>query len=1076
MRSSGESSQCGERQRTPIESVRPMDKPCVESDVDEVKGVMGLEEQLTEKGGASATKRQRHATSDEGDKQSTEETTSAKRRARGTEDEENVIESELDEEARAANEEGGTEPAADAEVKMRKDTHEPTEEVRKAHEARGHVPYRSWCRACIAGRMPNWAHTSSPEPRTRREVPEVHGDYLFFRDTKGAESVATLVLKERDRLSLAAHVIPMKGGASDWTVQQVVRDIRRWGIRNRLTIRCDQEPALVDFFNEVAKVRGEANEARTFIEHSPVGDSQKNGFIENGCKAIEGVVRSIKFTVEEKMGQKLLAATPAFAWLVEHAADVQNKYKIGVDGKTPYERGKGKPWRGDAVEFGARVHHRATGKPQGGSLQWRWLEGTYLGSRAESTEHYVALDDGRVVRAGAVRPFPEGSRWRPEHILGVTGYPWAPTGTIREINEPGVPEPFKGEPGGKAREPVSRNMPILTKHIQKFGYTDGCRKCRAMRSRDNSQPTLGHSAECRERIRRLAMQDEEFCDRARAGEARTRRDREPEESAEVERKRARVGDGGVADEAGPSDPKQSGTSSAASSSGQGGVTSTGGDFVNVDDIPVPTVDDIDDVPPVRVSRDEEVDRDRSSEPEPKRIRRTLCGLEESEEINEVLREECESSLAYAVDRKWEAVCRSEDYDVCEIFSPPRVCDRARARNMKGGWSLDLNHRDPVSGRTWDLSDEKVVSRIKGMMRRDKPRLLVVSPPCMGGPESQRLRHADKLFATAVDLCLYQAKLDGLFILQHPQASKAWRLGCVSKLLVVRGLVQTTFDMCQYGMVSRDGEGEGHVQKPTTILSNSTAVAEKLHRRCDGNHQHLHLGGSRANRAVQYPVAVCDAILDGLMVESRARCENKLLNQLTSGSDMCDPMDYPVDDVEIEVSEKARDARTHELIRKARQAELDTFHSIPVFEYADKREAEGDPEAIIIDTTWVDKNKGTVEKPEWASRLCAREFAGNDVRDDLFAPTPPLMATKLLLSECASQQGRGGDQPRIMILDVKRAFLHGMMKRKVYIRLLAEDPRATEKHILGRLIRAMYGTRDDAQIWGGEVRKMLIGMG
>ena len=28
------------------------------------------------------------------------------------------------------------------------------------------------------------------------------------------------------------------------------------------------------------------------------------------------------------------------------------------------------------------------------------------------------------------------------------------------------------------------------------------------------------------------------------------------------------------------------------------------------------------------------------------------------------------------------------YDVCEAFSPPRTCARARERGMRGGWSLD----------------------------------------------------------------------------------------------------------------------------------------------------------------------------------------------------------------------------------------------------------------------------------------------------------------------------------------------------------------------------------------------------
>ena len=42
------------------------------------------------------------------------------------------------------------------------------------------------------------------------------------------------------------------------------------------------------------------------------------------------------------------------------------------------------------------------------------------------------------------------------------------------------------------------------------------------------------------------------------------------------------------------------------------------------------------------------------------------------------------------------------YTCAEVFSPPRLCDRARERGMKGGWSLDLSAVDPITGEKWDL--------------------------------------------------------------------------------------------------------------------------------------------------------------------------------------------------------------------------------------------------------------------------------------------------------------------------------------------------------------------------------------
>ena len=60
------------------------------------------------------------------------------------------------------------------------------------------------------------------------------------------------------------------------------------------------------------------------------------------------------------------------------------------------------------------------------------------------------------------------------------------------------------------------------------------------------------------------------------------------------------------------------------------------------------------------------------------------------------------------------------------------------------------------------------------------------------------------------------------------------------------------------------------------------------------------------------------------------------------------------------------------------------------------------------------------------------------RDDLFAGTPPLFAMRVLLSSVASQPR--GKRDAVMILDVKRAFFYGDMKRDFFIELRQEDQR------------------------------------
>ena len=52
-------------------------------------------------------------------------------------------------------------------------------------------------------------------------------------------------------------------------------------------------------------------------------------------------------------------------------------------------------------------------------------------------------------------------------------------------------------------------------------------------------------------------------------------------------------------------------------------------------------------------------------------------------------------------------CRSSHsgkYEICELFSPPRITKRAQQQNgiVPGGWSVDCNFTDPITNRTYDL--------------------------------------------------------------------------------------------------------------------------------------------------------------------------------------------------------------------------------------------------------------------------------------------------------------------------------------------------------------------------------------
>ena len=98
------------------------------------------------------------------------------------------------------------------------------------------------------------------------------------------------------------------------------------------------------------------------------------------------------------------------------------------------------------------------------------------------------------------------------------------------------------------------------------------------------------------------------------------------------------------------------------------------------------------------------------------------------------------------------------------------------------------------------------------------------------------------------------------------------------------------------------------------------------------------------------------------------------------------------------------------------------------------------------------------------RLVAQEFAGNDKREDLYAGTPPITATRYLLSNTVSRR-RMPNVPlsrKLMVLDIKQAFLHGIAKRLVYVELPEEESEGGK--YVGRLAKTLYGTRDAPVAW------------
>ena len=202
------------------------------------------------------------------------------------------------------------------------------------------------------------------------------------------ETMTVFVIKQKQYKFLAASVVPCKGNAKEVNFAATCLNdcIRELGHDNvDVVVKSDNEPVLNTIREQVAASR----KASTRAEHSPVGSSQSNGSIENAVRKIQGQVRSIKLSLESRYGCKVLINHYMTYWLANHAALCINRFEIGTDGRTPFQRVRGKQFAGQICELGEKVHAlkcKRSAVPHRYKHDTRWFEGVFLGFKGLTNE------------------------------------------------------------------------------------------------------------------------------------------------------------------------------------------------------------------------------------------------------------------------------------------------------------------------------------------------------------------------------------------------------------------------------------------------------------------------------------------------------------------------------------------------------------------------------------------------------------------------------------------------------------------------------------------------------------------
>ena len=382
------------------------------------------------------------------------------------------------------------------EPRVLRDPGAPTEAEVERHNMT-HMPFRSWCPACVEGKARDKHHQKS-EDQGEKGIPEIVFDYCFL-GSEDEETIAIQVARDRRTRMIFAHVVPKKGFSHEHGAAEMIKDIVKLGY-NEIILKCDGEPALKTIQEEVQKQRPE----KTILENSPVGDSRANGAAERAVQALAEQVRVLRRGLEQRLGLRLSGKHPVTAWLVEHAADVLSKYQVGDDGKTGYERWKGKPYRGEEIEFGEKIHYRENikARPKQNKLEVRWGEGYYMGRWWRTGEAVVGTAAG-ILRAGTVRRVGAHRRWDREGLEQVRGLPWqwdpAEGDIHKELKVRWLVEEEIQSGQAKMTEDSCRvyRLRLKKQDFVAHGFTEGCPGCQAIIAGTTAK---GHTEACRSRM------------------------------------------------------------------------------------------------------------------------------------------------------------------------------------------------------------------------------------------------------------------------------------------------------------------------------------------------------------------------------------------------------------------------------------------------------------------------------------------------------------------------------------------------------------------------------------------------
>ena len=247
----------------------------------------------------------------------------------------------------------------------------PTRAMVEAHEV-SHLPFRSWCTACVRPRAKAQQHRHAPHQD--ETLATVYVDYGFFRtpgetplQSVAGKELPALIAYDRWKQAIFSHPVVQKGiylktdkdKVDDYLVKLLCKDLDFLGCK-KVHMKRGQEPGI----KAVVSATKVMWSGELIPEHAPKYEKPGNGEVQRAVQTIHGLARTLKEHVESYARTKIDPKSSLLAWIIEHAGKPHLLYHRGSDVKTAYERIKGKSWTialpcvGESVEYRKHTKHK----------------------------------------------------------------------------------------------------------------------------------------------------------------------------------------------------------------------------------------------------------------------------------------------------------------------------------------------------------------------------------------------------------------------------------------------------------------------------------------------------------------------------------------------------------------------------------------------------------------------------------------------------------------------------------------------------------------------------------------------